>query len=45
MADFLQIIQVNCGKSYVAMVELGVYMSENRVRVAMIQEPYVLHGV
>ena len=40
----MNICQVNANKSYVVMSELGVYMCEKRVSVALVQEPYVLHG-
>ena len=44
MAPSMNVCQVNGNKSYVVMSELGAYMCEKRVSVALVQEPYVLHG-
>ena len=36
--------QLNCSKSFEVMCELGVYMCQNNVSVALLQEPYVMLG-
>lgn len=40
----IRILQLNCGRSYGVMCELGVLMTEQRVDVALLQEPYVWEG-
>ena len=40
----MDVVQLNCAKCRDVMCELGVYMCENGVSVALVQEPYVLMG-
>lgn len=40
----LNICQLNCQRAYSVMGELGQYMCENGVSVALLQEPYVVNG-
>lgn len=40
----MNMMQCNCQKAYTAMCDMGEWLCERRVSVALLQEPYVRHG-